>query len=44
VQATIFASRIGSGSPAGYAIPAEVVRESLAEAGTREVSTGPCVR
>jgi S1-C subfamily serine protease len=43
VQATIFASRIG-GSAAGYAIPADVVRESLDGAGTREVSTGPCVR
>ena len=42
VQATIFASRIGSA--AGYAVPAAVVRESLADAGTREVSTGPCVR
>ena len=43
VQATIFASRVG-GSAAGYAIPDDVVRESLADAGTREVSTGPCVR
>ena len=43
VQATIFASRVG-GSAAGYAIPADVVRESLAGAGQREVSTGPCVR
>jgi S1-C subfamily serine protease len=43
VQATIFASRIG-GSAAGYAIPAAVVRDSLADAGTGAVSTGPCVR
>jgi uncharacterized membrane protein required for colicin V production len=42
VQATIFASRIGSA--AGYAVPAEVVRESLADAGPAAVSTGPCVR
>jgi S1-C subfamily serine protease len=43
VQATIFASRIG-GSAAGYAIPADVIRESLADIGARAVSTGPCVR
>jgi S1-C subfamily serine protease len=42
VQATIFASRVGSA--AGYAVPAEIVRESLAEAGTSAVSSGPCVR
>jgi S1-C subfamily serine protease len=42
VQATVFASRIGSA--AGYAVPAEVVRESLADAGPAAVSTGPCVR
>ena len=42
VQATIFASRVGSA--AGYAVPSAIVREALAEAGPREVSTGPCVR
>ena len=42
VQATIFAARVGSA--AGYAVPSSIVRESLAEAGAREVSSGPCVR
>ena len=41
VQATIFAARIGSAS--GYAVPSALVREALAEAGAREVSSGPCV-
>jgi len=41
VQATIFAARIGSA--AGYAVPSALVRETLAEAGAREVSSGPCV-
>jgi S1-C subfamily serine protease len=43
VQATIFAARIGSGS-SGYAVPSVEVRETLADAGAREVSSGPCVR
>jgi S1-C subfamily serine protease len=42
VQATIFASRVGSA--AGYAVPSAIVRAALADAGPREVSTGPCVR
>jgi S1-C subfamily serine protease len=42
VQATIFAARIGS--DAGYAVPSEIVRAAVADAATREVSTGPCVR
>jgi S1-C subfamily serine protease len=42
VQATIFASRIGSA--AGYAVPSALVRENLSSTGRREVSTGPCVR
>jgi S1-C subfamily serine protease len=42
VQATIFASRVGSA--AGYAVPSAIVRDALSEAGPREVSTGPCVR
>ena len=41
VQATIFAARVGSAS--GYAVPSALVREALAEAGAREVSSGPCV-
>ena len=41
VQATIFAARVGSTS--GYAVPSALVREVLAEAGAREVSSGPCV-
>jgi S1-C subfamily serine protease len=41
VQATIFAARIGSAS--GYGVPSSVVRETLADAGAREVSSGPCV-
>jgi S1-C subfamily serine protease len=40
VQATIFASRVGSA--AGYAVPSAIVRDALAEVGAREVSTGPC--
>src|ERR671911_48632 len=43
VQATIFASRVGSES-SGYAVPSAEVRETLAAAGPREVSSGPCVR
>jgi S1-C subfamily serine protease len=42
VQATIFASRIGSAS--GYAVPSVIVRETLDGASAREVSSGPCVR
>jgi len=42
VQATIFAARIGSA--AGYAVPSTLVREALASAGPRAVSSGPCVR
>jgi S1-C subfamily serine protease len=42
VQATIFAARIGSAS--GYAVPSALVREALAKAGGREISSGPCVR
>jgi S1-C subfamily serine protease len=42
VQATIFAARVGSAS--GYAVPTAEVRETLADAGAREVSSGPCVR
>ena len=41
VQATIFAARIDSAS--GYAVPSSIVRETLAAAGAREVSSGPCV-
>jgi len=41
VQATIFAARVGSAS--GYAVPSALVREALADAGAREVSSGPCV-
>jgi len=40
VQATIFAARVDSAS--GYAVPSSVVRQTLADAGAREVSTGPC--
>ena len=42
VQATIFASRVGSA--AGYAVPTAIVRNALLDVGQREVSTGPCVR
>ena len=42
VQATIFASRIGS--PAGYGIPSNLVRQALDSVSGREVSSGPCVR
>ena len=43
VHATIFASRVG-GEDQGYGVPTALVREELAAAGAREVSTGPCVR
>ncbi len=42
VHTTIFASRVGVESQ-GYGVPTELVREELAGAGAREVSTGPCV-
>jgi S1-C subfamily serine protease len=42
VQTTIFAARVGSA--AGYGVPTAIVREALAGAVEREVSTGPCVR
>ncbi|MDX6396845.1 MAG: hypothetical protein QOJ43_253 [Gaiellaceae bacterium] len=42
VQTTVFAARVGSA--AGYGVPTAIVRDALAEAGPREVSTGPCVR
>jgi S1-C subfamily serine protease len=41
VQTTVFAARVGSA--AGYGVPTAIVRDALAEAGPREVSTGPCV-
>ena len=43
VEATIFAARVGSDA-AGYGVPSAIVRASLADAGARPVSTGPCVR
>lgn len=43
VEATIFAARVGSDS-AGYGVPSAIVRETLADAGARPVSTSPCVR
>ena len=42
VQTTIFASRVGVAAQ-GYGVPTSLVREQLASAGAREVSTGPCV-
>jgi S1-C subfamily serine protease len=42
VQTTVFAARVGSA--AGYGVPTAIVRDALAKAGPREVSTGPCVR
>lgn len=42
VHTTIFASRVGVEAQ-GYGVPTELVREELAGAGAREVSTGPCV-
>ena len=42
VHTTIFASRVG-GEGQGYGVPTALVREELAAAGAREVSTGPCV-
>ena len=43
VRTTIFAARQGSATPSGYGVPTERVREELAAAGGRAVSTGPCV-
>ena len=40
VQSVIFAARIGS--PSGYGVPPSIVRNDLARAGTRAVSTGAC--
>ena len=42
VQTTIFAARIGV-EDQGYGVPTQLVRERLAGAGARPVSTGPCV-
>ena len=42
VRTTIFAARVGSDS--GYGVPTAVVREALGRTGTREVSSGSCVR
>ncbi|HWG57002.1 MAG TPA: trypsin-like peptidase domain-containing protein, partial [Gaiellaceae bacterium] len=41
VQTTVFAARVGDES--GYGVPTSIVRAALAGAGTRAVSTGPCV-
>jgi S1-C subfamily serine protease len=40
VQSTIFAARLGTSS--GYGVPASIVRDDLAKAGTQAVSTGAC--
>ena len=42
VHTTIFASRVGVEGQ-GYGVPTSLVREELAKAGARAVSTGPCV-
>lgn len=42
VQTTIFAARVGV-EDQGYGVPTQLVRERLAGAGERPVSTGPCV-
>jgi S1-C subfamily serine protease len=42
VEGTIYAKRAGGSG--GYAVPPEVVREAIVRAGSRTVSTGPCVR
>lgn len=45
VAGTVFAAAVGGHGPrGGYAVPAAVVRRRLAEAGHRQVSTGPCAR
>ena len=44
VQTTIFAARVDGDAPSGYGVPTELVRDELAQAGARPVSTGPCVR
>jgi S1-C subfamily serine protease len=43
VQTTIFAARVGVDGQ-GYGVPTSLVREELAAASGRAVSTGPCVR
>jgi uncharacterized membrane protein required for colicin V production len=40
VQSTLFAARLGSAS--GYGVPASIVRDDLAHAGTHAVATGSC--
>jgi S1-C subfamily serine protease len=40
VESTIFAARLGTAS--GYGVPASIVRDDLAKAGTQPVSTGAC--
>ena len=42
VQTTIFAARVGVDDQ-GFGVPTRLVRGKLAEAGSRAVSTGPCV-
>jgi S1-C subfamily serine protease len=41
VQTTIFAARVGSAS--GFGVPTSLVQSALERAGTKAVSTGPCV-
>jgi hypothetical protein len=43
VIGTVFASTVGADRPGGYAIPNQVVRDVLRNAGGT-VSTGPCTR
>jgi S1-C subfamily serine protease len=43
VLTTVFAATTGDGPRGGYGVPNAIVRRTLAEAGSREVDTGPCV-
>ena len=44
VRTTIFAATVGGAiTSSGYGVPSGIVRESLADVGAREVSSGPCV-
>lgn len=44
VVGTVFAAAVGKGPRAGYAVPNDIVRRRLAEAGKGQVTTGPCAR
>lgn len=44
VVATVFAATRGADQPGGLAVPNSIVRDHVAKAGGRRVSTGPCAQ